>query len=981
MGYAAIGERRLLRSLTRRGRTLSRAWVYLAVVAVTATVPAALWADEGELLSEADRRMRDGNHALALEVYDAFLNRYPNSESIADAHFGRGVSLYHLGRYADALSTFDLIERRYRLAGFLDEIPYWTGITHYQLGGYEAAALDLMQFVRSAAASERRPHALLYLGLAELQAGRVAEAQEPLGELVRRSEGMTDPTTAYAAVLLAHSYLAGDQHEELVAFASGLPTVSYPPQRRDQILFYQAEGLWELDRVEAAAALYSQLVAAAPEIAAAAHRRLFAAARRGGDISAMQRWTRSAETRFAASPEILADLWLRMGIENYDRGADELAEFFLLRVWEQELASGTSHGTAPLYLAATLIRAGRASEAAQVLRHLVELAPGQSSSAVMLLGSIALEDQRFADAADLYGRFGSRYPDSPRRAEAGYLAAYASYRAGDLAGAARAASAAQGAVPGSRYHADLLRLQVNLARRQGLLDEARQIIDRLIELGPDDVTAQIDRMKLAFSAGDHEAVVDFSRRLRAAFRNLAATDPAADALAAYLQGVSEIALKRYRNGIELLRQPGLQRALRGELAELAPTAAYQLGWALYRLGEFGDAATVLDGLPSDDDALFLAGWAYYSHGRFEEAAQRFGDLAQVTGDRLAARALYLHAKSLRNLGRIDEAQRSYRDVWERHGTDGVADDALFEYAETVHEAGEVEQAVVAFELLADRYDSSPLRAEALYRSAEALLDEGAYQRAKDGFFRYRQEYPTGGSVPAALYWGGVAADSSGESFEAVFMWSNLIDRFPESSFYPEALNLRAQAYVAQEDYNAALASLGELIARHPQRAEELGSRDRAEEVRLLLLGLTGREAELSASVARLGREKTAAGRKAMLELARLYVFDATAPTDLAFQLLRDVIETDDPAVLAPAQLLLGEYYLRRGDLTAAARAFLDAALAEEADDELRVLAIYRSAQAEAQAGRREAARALAQRILDNFPGSQWVGAARAMVSE
>ena len=602
-------------------------------------------------------------------------------------------------------------------------------------------------------------------------------------------------------------------------------------------MFYQAEALWELERVGPATELYRELVAAAPEIAAPAHRRLFAAARRSGDLEAMQRWTHSAESRFASSPGILSDFWLRLGIENYERGADQLAELFLRRVWERELAAGQTDGTVPLYLAMTLLRSDRSSEddrlseAKEILAHLVRMAPGRSSSAQMILGDIALEEQRFAEAADLYSDLGAGDQGDPRTSEVAYLAAYAFYRAGDLAKAEAAAANAEEAVKGSIYHADLLRLQANLARRAGRPKAALRHIEELIQLLPTDLSAHIDGMKLAFDLEDYEAVTRYADRLREAFPDLAKGDPGADAVATYLQGVSEIALKRYRAGIELIRRPGLQRALRDDLADLAVDADYWLGWALYRLGQFREAASVLESREGDDDSLFLAAWAYYSEERFAEAALRFDDLARRAGADLAGRARYMHAKSLRNLGRVADAQRSYREVWERYPADGVADDALFEYGETADEAGDVELAVTAFETLAVRYPDSPLRAEALFRSAEVLFEEGDHARAKDVFHRYRQEYPSGESVPAALYWGGLAAERSGERFEAVFMWSNLIDRYPDSSFHPEALNLRATAYLADEDYGAALESLEELLRSHPDRATTLGAERRVAEIR------------------------------------------------------------------------------------------------------------------------------------------------------
>ena len=985
-GHGSVGARLRQAASILTGSAVSRLGLCVAMAAAAA--PVAVWANERELLKEAAQRFSEGEYELAMQVYDAFLTRYPNSELIADVHYGRGASLYYLRRYEEALDTFDLIETRYRLASFRDEIPYWTGLVRYQLGEYQAAALDLKRFASSDAAQDLRQQALLYHGLAELRAGRAAAAQAPLSELLRQSEGMTDAASAYAAVLLANSYLAGGQHEELIAFASGLPTASYPLGYRDQLLFYQAEALWALNRIESATDIYRQLVGADPEIGAPAHRRLFAAARRAGDIDAMQSWTDSAESRFASSPEILTEFWLRLGVENYERGADQLAELFLRRVWDRELAAGRTEGTAPLYLAKTLMLADASSdedllaEAKEVLERLIALAPGRSAAARLMLGGIALEEQRFSEAAALYDDFGRRYPDSGRRAEAAYLAAYAFYRAGDLANAASAAEEARNIVKGTEYHDDLLRLRANLARSDGRPEIALQRLDELIELLPSDAPAQIDRMKLAFDVGDHVAVVQYADYLRAAFPDLAVSDPGSDAVAAYLQGVSEIALKRYRNGIELLRRPGLQRAMGGELANLAADADYWLGWALYRLGEFAQAVAVLEPRKNDDQALYLAAWAYYSDGRFEEASVRFGELAERAGAGLAPSALYLYAKSLRNMARVADAQRSYRDVWERYPADPVADDALFEYAETAAEAGEAERAVTAFETLVERYPDSSLRAESLFRSAESLFEEGHYRRAKDGFFRYRQEYPTGESVPAALYWGGLAAQRLEEWLAAELLWSSLVDRFPDSTFHPDALNLLADVYEAEADYAAALRSLDELMTRHPEQAEALDTQERMAELRLRMSGLTGTEAELSASVARLGGGATAEGRKAMLELAQLYVLDQSAPAGRAFELLQDVIPAARNAdVLARAHFLLGQYYLRRQDPAAAAAAFLDAALVDGAAEELRVEAIYRSANAEAQAGRADAAQALAQRILDNFPESPWAGPARALAGE
>ena len=92
-GYVSAGARVLLSMSSLPGRKASRVGVCLALAASAVAAPLAVRADERELLSEAARRITDGDYELAMQVYDTFLARYPNSEAIADVHFGRGVSL------------------------------------------------------------------------------------------------------------------------------------------------------------------------------------------------------------------------------------------------------------------------------------------------------------------------------------------------------------------------------------------------------------------------------------------------------------------------------------------------------------------------------------------------------------------------------------------------------------------------------------------------------------------------------------------------------------------------------------------------------------------------------------------------------------------------------------------------------------------------------------------------------------------------
>ena len=159
----------------------------------------------------------------------------------------------------------------------------------------------------------------------------------------------------------------------------------------------------------------------------------------------------------------------------------------------------------------------------------------------------------------------------------------------------------------------------------------------------------------------------------------------------------------------------------------------------------------------------------------------------------------------------------------------------------------------------------------------------------------------------------------------------------------------------------------------------MGAATRAEEIRFLLLGLSSREAELSATISREGGAGSRAGRDAMLELARLYISDDSSPTDLAFQMLQEIVATNDAVTTARGRFLLGEYYVRRGNPPSAVQEFLLAALANPADRDQVAESLYRAAEMTKLAGDVAQTRELARRLAESFPDSQWVDRAAELV--
>lgn len=380
--------------------------------------------------------------------------------------------------------------------------------------------------------------------------------------------------------------------------------------------------------------------------------------------------------------------------------------------------------------------------------------------------------------------------------------------------------------------------------------------------------------------------------------------------------------------------------------------------------------------------LYLAGWSHYNAGAFAKAAGYFSSLAkgQAPVD-LAQKGLYLNAKSLLAAGRSTQALEVFTTIAESSPPSPYADDALFDAASALDEARQARQAAETFRRLTERFPDSPLREEAAYRRGETFYTHSLWADARTAFSEYRRAWPAGKLVDAALFWGGAAAFSAGEPFGAVLFWEQLIEQHRDSSLRPSAMQKTAEVYAQARNLPKALDLYTRFLAEYPEEARTAKADIRTEQLRYQALGLSDREAELTTRIA---RETGASRREARLELARLSIFSGESRAQTGRQLLQQVIREGEPETTARAQVLLGEYSYRQGDLAEASRQFLAAAVTAggaslgDKGAEIAASSIYRAAEMMKLAGKPEEVAALVQRLTEKFPASPWTARARSL---
>ena len=942
-------------------------------------------ATDAELFSEAESYYRAGNFLLALDTYAEFIDSYPLSDRVADAQYRRGVSLFRLGRFREALSTFDEIERRYRSTRYFDYIYFWRGVAYFRLEDYPRAEQSLGVFLQSAEDRELTPQAYLYKARAEIAFQDYRGASGDLEDLVE--DYPSGESAQYGLVLLMYAYLQQGRYQEIQELAAGSGRETLSEQRRDLFDLYTAEALWNDNRTEEAQGIFDRLRSAEDTVAAVAYRRLFVAASQRGELDRMEALVRQAESRFTAAPEVLRDLWVQVGVESYQQGKLDLAEYFLNKVWslpdKAEIAE-----TVPLYLAELSIAAGNLDQAAAVLESYLAEHSKSADLTELKLGDVRLLQGDYEGAEQIYSEYLEGHPDSSIYQEALYLLAYAQLRGGDLAPALALAEDQLERKTDAAFtdlRADWYKLAVEVHRRRGDTAETLSRLREYAELYPEDLAARIELLKLLFTLKDFRAIVSETDRLRQEFPDLEARNPYVYLLSNYLRGLAEISRKRYASALEALNRLGAEQVAQADLGAIWPYTLYYQGWAYYRSGQYEQArnrvTVLLDSSPTHPllpQGLFLAGWASFSMADYRSSSGYFARLAKMNTPE-SDKSAFLQARSLINLRDLDTASVLLKTHYTTRPGSAFADDALFEYAGIQAEQGRTTEAADAYGRLVSSYPQSPLAEESLYKRGEVYSAGGRYQQARDAYYEYRTRFPRGKLVDAALYWGGLASYQLGERFGAVLHWERLLENFPLSPFRPDALRRTAEVYAERGDQNKAIELYTLLNEEYPEEAAVYNTTQRIEELRYLLQGLSDREAVLSSIIGAQGGATTAKGREAMIELSRLYIYEGSRRMDLALEMLQKVVDRGEPVTASQAQFLIGEYYYRKSEPVQAAREFLKAGYLNPDDPDQMAASIFRAAEMMSLAGNSTDVRELVGRLEQHFPESQWTEEAKKLL--
>lgn len=260
--------------------------------------------------------------------------------------------------------------------------------------------------------------------------------------------------------------------------------------------------------------------------------------------------------------------------------------------------------------------------------------------------------------------------------------------------------------------------------------------------------------------------------------------------------------------------------------ELAGEALYLRGNTSVAGGDFDDAlvdferAIEMDAAPAElrDEVRFQRAWLQYRNEHYEEAVRSFAELLEEAGrSERAGEALFWSAESHYQLEHFDEATRLFTRYLRTYPGGRHVDGAHYALGWTHFKQGQYSQAATEFNAFLESYRSSggtefvPYRTDALLRLADSYY---ALKRYPEAIRTYRQVTEQAGDY--ALYQIAQAFYNSGEAFDAISAFRNLIQQHPESEWIEEAHYSLGYIFFQNQDYDQAIAEYRQLIESFPR---------------------------------------------------------------------------------------------------------------------------------------------------------------------
>lgn len=928
---------------------------FLSAAGIAIVCACMSWAEtETELFTEINSACTSGSYPAVIEYCEKLEKEYPDSPLNGKAFAYKGESLFKLGKFEEAETVLEkAAELNSKDNQTLIRVNYWKGRCCFTLKEYAEAAECFAKSSRLFADgkfSDEDTQNCFYKSVYY-----AAKSNEALGntEQIR--------VTAEYVISNGKKYSVYEYNDSLKMLVKANDSLK---KFRETVLLYEnlkllkANGKAEavesayyyvslyagdsyaaLEKYSEASSCYNEVLAGnRQELAAAALQKAYVNANEHSvQVSETpQEILSKAQTVLKDYPELVAEFWIRLGVESYNNGKWEEAEGYLDNALSN--ASREYRLLTGLYKAQIALKKNNVNSASQSISFLEEYS---------LADSLTEEDNYYSDYMLAYMRaYGlsekwnsvKKYAQlvSPQSKtlndECRYWYALALYKTGDVQNALPLLNCfTTGGIADTEqkeiYHDALVLKAVVLAKNHSI-DQAEKILRAMDELNLLKEKEILDYAKVLLLQKNYSAAGKTASRIQNA------------------EGWYIMAVACFNRKDWVSAEMYFKKVIASKNESLESNTLFYCGYSQYRLGKsieaYNTLSTFIKKYPSNEfvwNACMTCANAALEAGKFEDAALQVERAVKVSRNKLQEQQSVLLCSGIYSDAGKYEKALVILDPYTLLSSD-FAVQCRFEKAVILARQKKIEESDELYKTVSVKFKSHPLADDAAYRRGELFYSAKNYAEAINRFEEYRRQFPKGSFTDASYFYEADCCSLLSNSERSIILYLSLINTLPKSSYVYSAKKNLMQLYSDGGEYNEALRLAENILAEFPEQSEQEGILKQYTMLKQLASGEDERIVKKRTSFENKGGLTSRKGRIEGTELASMlwknsgYQSEAVSLVTklLPLQSSKENISSEC-TYAASNQVILAQSYRNNGDNKNAADAFLTAAqYARMADD-------------------------------------------------
>ncbi|MCR5289435.1 MAG: tetratricopeptide repeat protein [Treponema sp.] len=811
-----------------------------------------------ELTSAYNSRFYPG----VVQYADRICTAYPSSPLILQSLVLKGESLFALGQFSDAAMVLQKAlsslseDSKWYIRG-----QYWLGRTYYAQKEYRKA-IELLHGVASFA--EYKMSALLYAAYAAYNLEAYDTAIPLFEYILQKKSFYSDLDYTQVLVKLTSSYAKVRQYNSLISVYNDKGSYVSDDYSAMQLKLSVAEAYAATGVYQKAYDIYcSVLESGNPQFAVIALPKAYALSvahkkevrQDTGTVLSL------VQDTLADYPVLVAEFWIRLGIDAYNSG--EYAKTLEYFASAQEQSTRTQKQLMALY------------EAEIDCKTAPDVQNGAQKAADRLLqveGETVLtsEDELYSDfqlaqaekAGVLHNWGKCRYfanqvlvIDSNNVA-ALYWKALSEYNTANYDACIQTLK-----VPAGLETPELIHLYAGAYAKSGDIKNALALYAWLAEQEILDDLGQLDYAKTLFLSGDYD---------NAYTEALNSDEP----LARYVAGLAACNDQRWNEAVELFKEYLAAAASNEDVYK--KYAVFYCGYAQYRQGNFEGSYRKMQTFIQDTyahqllwNAYIISAQAAIQTHHYKEAARAAESaITQASTDKRKEESIILCATVYSDQKEYDKAIALLEGAAGKRTTFGR--DCCFLMAQIYARQENIAKADAQYLTVVRNFPADPLAEEALYLRAELYYTKGQYQKAVERFAEYSKEYSNGTYADASLYYQAAGYAALAQTDNAIMRYTMLLDHYPESTYRYASLKNVASLYRQEKEYSTSIKYYTQLLEEYEVQGKSDGVPLLIQQVRLLESGSDEAMVTALQNYEEQGKDKTIEGRTAGTTLVTLY---------------------------------------------------------------------------------------------------------------